>query len=397
MSDESALLAAIYANPDEDTPRLVYADWLDEHDQPERAEFIRVQIELAKQEDTTTEEFQRLSSRESELEVAQRERWKMEFEPFGDVRFARGFPDFSAARDAEPDDFALLRRVPTLRHLWVTYATLDEEAVHHLASLQQLEGLQIWCNFEPPWLEHLEALPCWTWVYIHNPAWEAEVEWAAFQERRISKVTELPPKQQRLAAIRYLRGREFGSSLRVDQPIRKASLWENLPTDAELRLLSYLPELEEIEIHRGRETVAGLRHLSELPNLKRFCLSDTMCESLVPITNCTTLETLEFHSLGGTFGDESLVGLERLKNLRHLMLDPGWKQALHDATLHRIGELHELRTLYLHLGQLDDQRSLAALTNLTKLESLDLYCHGDHHLYLSEAKGNELQEFLASL
>ncbi len=47
MNDGEALLKAILANPDEDTPRLVYADWLDENDQPERAEFIRVQIELA--------------------------------------------------------------------------------------------------------------------------------------------------------------------------------------------------------------------------------------------------------------------------------------------------------------------------------------------------------------
>lgn len=47
MSDEDALLAAIIANPDDDTPRLVYADWLDENGQPERAEFIRVQIEVA--------------------------------------------------------------------------------------------------------------------------------------------------------------------------------------------------------------------------------------------------------------------------------------------------------------------------------------------------------------
>lgn len=44
MSDEEALLAAIAANPEEDTPRLVYADWLDEHDQPLRAEFIRTEI-----------------------------------------------------------------------------------------------------------------------------------------------------------------------------------------------------------------------------------------------------------------------------------------------------------------------------------------------------------------
>lgn len=48
MTDREALLAAILANPAEDTPRLVFADWLEENSQPERAEFIRVQVELAR-------------------------------------------------------------------------------------------------------------------------------------------------------------------------------------------------------------------------------------------------------------------------------------------------------------------------------------------------------------
>lgn len=48
MTDGDALLAAIRANPEEDTPRLVYADWLQEHGQEERAEFIRVQVEYAR-------------------------------------------------------------------------------------------------------------------------------------------------------------------------------------------------------------------------------------------------------------------------------------------------------------------------------------------------------------
>jgi uncharacterized protein (TIGR02996 family) len=46
MSDRLAFLRAIRANPDDDTARLAFADWLDENDEPERAEFIRVQIEL---------------------------------------------------------------------------------------------------------------------------------------------------------------------------------------------------------------------------------------------------------------------------------------------------------------------------------------------------------------
>jgi uncharacterized protein (TIGR02996 family) len=55
MSDEDALLSAIAAHPGEDTPRLMYADWLDEHGQPVRAEFIRVQVEIARLESLSRE------------------------------------------------------------------------------------------------------------------------------------------------------------------------------------------------------------------------------------------------------------------------------------------------------------------------------------------------------
>jgi len=41
------LLAAIRDDPDDDTLRLAYADWLDEHGDAERAEFVRVQCRLA--------------------------------------------------------------------------------------------------------------------------------------------------------------------------------------------------------------------------------------------------------------------------------------------------------------------------------------------------------------
>jgi uncharacterized protein (TIGR02996 family) len=56
MSDRDALLAAIRAQPDEDTPRLMFADWLEENDPAPgapngpaaRANFIRAQVELAR-------------------------------------------------------------------------------------------------------------------------------------------------------------------------------------------------------------------------------------------------------------------------------------------------------------------------------------------------------------
>jgi uncharacterized protein (TIGR02996 family) len=46
MTDRAALLRAIAATPWDDLPRLVFADWLDENGEPDRAEYIRLEIEI---------------------------------------------------------------------------------------------------------------------------------------------------------------------------------------------------------------------------------------------------------------------------------------------------------------------------------------------------------------
>ncbi len=46
MTDRDALLGDVLADPSDDGVRLVYANWLEGHGEPERAEFIRVQCRL---------------------------------------------------------------------------------------------------------------------------------------------------------------------------------------------------------------------------------------------------------------------------------------------------------------------------------------------------------------
>ncbi len=48
MSDEAAFLAALTVNPADDTARLVYADWLDEHDDAMKAEYLRAMVEVTR-------------------------------------------------------------------------------------------------------------------------------------------------------------------------------------------------------------------------------------------------------------------------------------------------------------------------------------------------------------
>lgn len=45
-----ALRAGVLANPDDDTLRLVYADWLEENGEPERGQFVRAQVWAARAE-----------------------------------------------------------------------------------------------------------------------------------------------------------------------------------------------------------------------------------------------------------------------------------------------------------------------------------------------------------
>src|SRR4051794_19420115 len=80
MPDDDAFLRAIIDNPDDDLPRLVYADWLDEHGDPDRAEFIRVQCELVRIRDEEVAPVRgRLRRRQEELLERNEERWLAPF------------------------------------------------------------------------------------------------------------------------------------------------------------------------------------------------------------------------------------------------------------------------------------------------------------------------------
>jgi uncharacterized protein (TIGR02996 family) len=90
MSLQDAFLADIIANPDDDAVRLIYADWLDEHDQPARAEFIRLQIATG----ATHAQNRRLTldRRERQLLAEHGDEWAGELREFlVSWEFRRGF------------------------------------------------------------------------------------------------------------------------------------------------------------------------------------------------------------------------------------------------------------------------------------------------------------------
>jgi uncharacterized protein (TIGR02996 family) len=176
--EQAALLAAIVAEPDEDTPRLVYADWLQEHGDEEHAQFIRDWIALEWLEGYEDEKRQRIAKRLNSIEARNGARWLAAIgvegaEPVYDRGMVEGavYTDFDVFLAEAP---LLFSRVP-VRELTVhgiggvdlpdPLSRLAE--TRELAQLRSLRlvngGCEVWPDgwvrfITSPHLAHLEAL-----------------------------------------------------------------------------------------------------------------------------------------------------------------------------------------------------------------------------------------------
>lgn len=143
MSEQVAFLAAIIAAPEDDLPRLVYADWLDENGDPDRAEFIRLQIERLR----TKEEKQYprpMKDRITQLRGVNESKWRAELPSLPGVTWGRYWRGFIS--EAKFDSPAAL-----LEHAGEVFATtpvqmvqvsgLGPDSAEEVCRLPQLTGL----------------------------------------------------------------------------------------------------------------------------------------------------------------------------------------------------------------------------------------------------------------
>src|SRR4051794_29950656 len=90
MSDLDALLQACKDEPFDDAPRQILADWLEERGDPDRAEFIRLQLRRVTLSDLTPDGLV-LATRERELTARHAARWLGPLARWGpECRFERG-------------------------------------------------------------------------------------------------------------------------------------------------------------------------------------------------------------------------------------------------------------------------------------------------------------------
>ena len=160
MTDREALLAAVRESPDDDLPRLVFADWLEEHGEAERSAFIRAQVEASRAEPFSP------AARDAEDRAAKLlagknlESWTWDLRGLMlDVRFERGFVHHATVDAAQfPESAKDLFALETIRSI---------RLVRPPPSRSEFEVL-LNPAFDVPELERVEALDLQSLELVHD-------------------------------------------------------------------------------------------------------------------------------------------------------------------------------------------------------------------------------------
>jgi uncharacterized protein (TIGR02996 family) len=272
-------LNEILKNPDEDMPRLIYADWLEEQGDA-RGEFIRVQCELAEINALVPEYFD-LQERSATLLTEHGDAWARELQQ--DVRkadFHRGFIDTitMTAKNFVKAGEQLLATVP-VHWLRFNYVKNYGEKLAACAALEQVRYLDIsqlkiplhdlLALLSSPFLTNLKGLrldrPPWAFPYEVGRA----IATSAFAEslERLEICSEATGYSPRFFA-------ELASGDGFPQ-LKHLSLASYSPDYQDLEKL-FVPNLESLKVG-GVLRVRHFEQLAQLPvhQLKHLDLSNT--------------------------------------------------------------------------------------------------------------------------
>jgi uncharacterized protein (TIGR02996 family) len=268
MTHDEAFLQAIRERPDDDAPRLIYADWLEERGQADRAEFIRIQCRLFGILDSDPSAPE-LKARAEELLRANWQAWigplrevvgpnysrygeswlREEYHPDGLRRFRRGFVD-AIALDAErflPHAKALLALAPLRElRLWGGgHCARVLVECPHLAGLETLAFSDYWVA--PLTARDAPALAASP--YLHGLT-TLYLGWNSLGDEGVEAL---------------VRARWLKSLVTLD-------LSDNGITDAGARALAYCPYLSQLQtlyLRRNDISSHGRTALATSPHLRR--------------------------------------------------------------------------------------------------------------------------------
>jgi uncharacterized protein (TIGR02996 family) len=345
MSDRAGLLRAVLDAPDDDEPRLVFADWFDDHGQHDRAEFVRTQCQIARADPADRDRLAPLADRERELWQTNREAWCAEFPTWarGKVVFRRGFGHALSCTPAQwvkarglvakmplqalnldKDDFARLADVAAAEHLagvgvLRTFFGFDHgrrvDAIKALARSPHLSGLRV--------------------LDLHQSSFTIG---STRGDVIVGTVGEL-------ANVTALESLALGGSEIGPEGVRNLA---GSPHVAKLRAL---------DLYHNPIGAGGTRHLAESPNLANLLALDVALTEI------------------GDAGVEALASSPHLADLTHLNLRNHGLSLASAQAVARSPHLRSLRSLSFHFGSVgpDGARALAESANLSGLVYLNLF------------------------
>jgi uncharacterized protein (TIGR02996 family) len=357
VTDAEDFITQILTDPDDDRPRMVYADWLLREGDP-RGELIAVQCTLARHASTNEDvgPLDPLEWRERTLLKTYGKSWTIDAETrlkyWGEFGFRRGFIEHLTFNGGFQDTYEKVREAaPLLRALAV--AGLDDLASS--PALEDIEELTIRSGF--PKLREVEALAMSPhisklrrlgFVYA-NPSQREVFAFVAlplqleelsmgfygepFYGRLMLEQLAKTPQRRALKTLRIRWHRrlavikELGNSL----PNLEILHLENADLSAEdlYAIVQAFPKLTTLDIGDNDQRVASLdlaRLLAEAPALRRLRLSrlglaDTQVAALAGSPDAQRLVQLDLSSNQLTSGGaDRLAESPHLGNVRRLNL-----------------------------------------------------------------------------
>jgi uncharacterized protein (TIGR02996 family) len=335
MTDRDSFLAAIAAAPADDTPRLAFADWLEEHGDAARAGFIRDQVRLATLR-PGTDEYRQLFRRTADTLRANLPAWIQDLcdafgqpaewkpgktrghglhvlfgsshPPFGlmTARFERGFleqPWVNARSLGDGQSLGRLLREHPISRLSLQFSTPVSSPNWAVAELKQVQSLTLDGGLTATEAKTLFDVP--NWASLRRLSF-GHATWAAVPYLCTS------PMVKRLHGLRLPFGDAFLSNL------------ASFPLDDAIRDLSVYPAAHRPDRDEIALTLSKLNGVTFRPTLKRLDL-----------TGCTMGD----RGLATFARGDVWIRLRALALDRNRFGDPGWRDFV------RGRRTPELRTL----------------------------------------------------
>jgi uncharacterized protein (TIGR02996 family) len=386
----AAFWKSICAQPDDDTPRLVYADWLDEQGDPAsaaKAEFIRAQVELARIEPWTERAIE-LKIREQVLLQDHHEVWLDRLPKWirrTPVTFRRGMPYgiYCRAREYIRNAGGLAKNTPIQEMRFSTF-DVDDAAklatVPHLSRMRELQPIDgSWATWgtmlASPHLTGLREL----WLLDHGGH-------SGFPHGQFLDVFQMPAVRKIQRLHLRVNDRVAGASAGLFRDLAESSLVDLRELDltaeemhpqrlAELFNSPVVAQLASFRTHQSLDdhALGGFTQVKKPPPLKSLAFVAVYAsqEELPRVFVSQLLRNVESLEISGIReeGFKALATSPRAGQLRVLKLPSGYVSNSLWREILEAGHLRDLLELQLPCWR-SEGNPLATVANTPGLENL---------------------------